>query len=149
MKFDSMSKCLEVKFFLKAFMAKQFRGMCKNAHPLCKIGISYKICLFKRDVPINRYRHQQLSIGNFFRIGIRIGIGKIWPILADFLNIIIVLIFSHQIDLRLYFLPDKSNFLFTKTFTRYERKNYKSEKKKWSKEVFFASALLIVLLSCI
>ena len=47
---------------------------------------------FNRDVPINRHRHRQVSaiLGG---IGIGIGIGKIWPILADSLNIITLLIF--------------------------------------------------------
>ena len=85
-----------------------------------------------RDVPINRhrYRHRQVSaiLGG---IGIGIGIGKIWPILADSLNIITLLIFFRSDRFTSVFLTRQKHFSFYESvYTCYEKKNYKSLKKK-------------------
>ena len=77
-------------------------------------------------MPINRYRHRQVSaiLGG-------IGIGKIWPILADSLNIITLLIFFRSDRFISVFLTRQKHFSFYESvYTCYEKKNYKSLKKK-------------------
>ena len=81
-----------------------------------------------RDVPINRHRQVSAILGG---IGIGIGIGKIWPILADSLNIITLLIFFRSDRFTSVFLTRQKHFSFYESvYTCYEKKNYKSLKKK-------------------
>ena len=81
-----------------------------------------------RDVPINRHRQVSAILGG---IGIGIGIDKIWPILADSLNIITLLIFFRSDRFISVFLTRQKHFSFYESvYTCYEKKNYKSSKKK-------------------
>ena len=47
------------------------------------------------------------------------------------------------------FLPGRNNFLFMKTFTHITKGKTTYRKEKMKQKSFFASALLIVLLSCL
>ena len=79
-----------------------------------------------RDVPINRHRQVSAILG-----GIGIGIGKIWPTLADSLNIITLVIFFRSDRFTSVFLTRQKHFSFYESvYTCYEKKNYKSLKKK-------------------
>ena len=79
-----------------------------------------------RDVPINRHRQVSAILG-----GIGIGIGKILPILADSLSIITLLIFFRSDRFTSVFLTRQKHFSFYESvYTCYEKKNYKSLKKK-------------------
>ena len=57
--------------------------------------------------------------------------------MADSLNIIALLIFSDQIILPFYFLPDRNNFLFTKVYTHVTKGKTTTQKRKnETKKVF-------------
>ena len=89
------------------------------------------MCVRIRDVPINRHRQVSAILGG-------IGIGKIWPILADSLNIITLLIFFRSDRFTSVFFTRQKQFSFyERVYTCYEKKNYTNRKRKnETKKVF-------------
>ena len=111
-------------------MGRKRRKKKKKVFKSGLTNITKRKVVDRRDVPINRHR-QALA---FFLISS----GKIWQILADFLNIITLLIFSKQIILHLYFLPDRINFFFIKALTNVTKgkKTTNCKRKNETKKVF-------------
>ena len=109
-----------------------YGGLCVIINSLTKFECLNCVLVFigldTRDVPINRHRQVSAILGG---IGIGIGIGKILPILADSLNIITLLIFFRSDRFTSVFLTRQKHFSFYESvYTCYEKKNYKSLKKK-------------------
>ena len=105
-----------------------YGGLCVIINSLTKFECLNCVLVFigldTRDVSINRHRQVSAILGG-------IGIGKIWPILADSLNIITLLIFFRSDRFTSVFLTRQKHFSFYESiYTCYEKKNYKSLKKK-------------------
>ena len=83
-------------------------------------------------MPINRHRQVSAILG-----GIGIGIGKIWPILADSLNMITLLIFFRSDRFTSVFFTRQKQFSFYESvYTCYKKKTTNRKRKNETKKVF-------------